>query len=160
MPIRCCKACIRISPSVASIRWKDVLSLSMRAVLCLSSRWWCPGPDDDSLVETNTHTLIGDATSLGCCNESSYDVPRMAIKVPFGNQSWLWRGLFCYSTRYRVERKKRSFHVWLVHCPPPAPYSFKVGMKISSPRSASATLKHMGGGGGRGSFFSLDPGTV
>ena len=39
-------------------------SLSIHAIMCLSSRWWCPGPDDDSLVETNTHTLIIDFTAL------------------------------------------------------------------------------------------------
>ena len=43
---------------LTSIRQKDVPSLSIRAIMCLSSQWWCPGPDDASLVETNVHTCM------------------------------------------------------------------------------------------------------
>ena len=39
--------------------------------------------------------------------ESSEDAHRTVIQFSFGNQSWLLRALFCYSIRYRVERKKR-----------------------------------------------------
>ena len=64
------EASIRTSPSVVSTRQKDMPSLSIHAIVCLSSRWWCPGPDDDSLVETNTHTLIIDFSSLAACKPS------------------------------------------------------------------------------------------
>ena len=64
------EASIRTSPSVVSTRQKDMPSLSIHAIVCLSSRWWCPGPDDDSFVETNTHTLIIDFSSLAACKPS------------------------------------------------------------------------------------------
>ena len=59
-------------------------SLSIHAIMCLSSRWWCPGPDDDSLVETNTHTLIIDFTAQRRCNESSEDGYRTVIQISCG----------------------------------------------------------------------------
>ena len=78
------EASIRTSPSFVSTRQKDMPSLSIHAIVCLSSRWWCPGPDDDSLVETNIHTLIIDFTAQRRCNESREDGYRTVIQISHG----------------------------------------------------------------------------
>ena len=75
-----------------------------QALLSLSSRWWCPGPDDDSLIETNILTCMHVVIHSGT-------LPRVIVrsfKSHMGNQSLRLTAPFCYSIRYRLERKKRS----------------------------------------------------